>query len=125
MNYLDRFQTFFEKFTLNNKAYAEFIRGGIDNVVPKVFNVSGMDYVISHFLDFSGESGFDIAKTNEILRTESKHIIAIALVEGDDVICINTIDNSICLWLVQSKNGECIKFASSFEKFMEMAVEYQ
>lgn len=83
-----------------------------------LFTVNKFDYMISHYLNDSDQIGYGIIPTNNVLKTESIDAIAIALVEGDDVVCINLKDNSIFLWLIQSGNSERLTVATSLEDFI-------
>lgn len=87
------------------------------------FAVNREDYAIHHFLDCSQRAGYGIKKTNDQLNTIETDYVAVALVEGDDVICINVKDNSVYLWLIQSGNGEMIKVTDSFADFLGISTE--
>ena len=87
-----------------------------------LFSVDGQEYMLSHFFDNSDELGYGLTKTNHILKTENTNMVAIAIVEGDDVVCINTTDNSIWLWCLQTGNGEFVKIINSFEEFKSMVI---
>lgn len=89
----------------------------------KLFSADGQDYMLSHFFDDSNELGYGLIKTNCILRTDNTDMVAIAAVQGDDVICINALDNSIWLWCIQSANGNYVKIADSFNLFKQIALK--
>ena len=89
----------------------------------KLFSVDGQDYMLSHFFDDSNELGYSLIKTNCILQTDNSNMVAIAAVQGDDVICINISDNSIWLWCIQSANGNYAKIADSFNLFKQIALK--
>ena len=86
----------------------------------KLFSVEGQAYMLSHFLDSSDELGFDLIRTNDVLGLTHTEILAIALVEGDEVICINKNDNSICLLSFQSGERELYGVAGTFHEFLSM-----
>ena len=87
------------------------------------FAVNREDYAIHHFLDGSHRSGYGVKKTNDQLKTDETDYVAVALVEGDDVICINVQDGSVHLWLIQSGDGEMIKVTDSFSDFLSISTE--
>lgn len=114
-----------KKLGIKDETYIKFMREGTKPFTSKMFNVMGMDFVISHFLGFSNVPGFDLIMTNAMLPSRKEYMVAIALVEGDDVVCLNSDDNSISIWLVQTGNGEYLKVASSFELFLCIAVDFK
>lgn len=83
------------------------------------FTVSGFDYAVDHFLDESDQPGYGLVRTNAILNLDDSNQLAIALVEGDDVICMNTDDHSINIWLVESGRGERMPVADSLNAFLQ------
>lgn len=85
-----------------------------------LFAVDGFDYMVDHFLDDSDQVGYGIIPTNLVLKTETINAVAIALVEGDDVICIDSDDGAVFLWLVQTGNSERKVIAKSIEQFLGM-----
>lgn len=85
------------------------------------FSAGGIDYAVHHFLDDTDLAGYGLVQTNTILNLNDTYFIAVALVEGDDVICVNTENGSVCLWLVQTGRGEWITIADSFASFLELA----
>lgn len=85
-----------------------------------LFAAGGYDYMVDYFLDDSDQIGYGITPTNDILNTVSIGAIAIALVEGDDVICIDIADKSVFLWLVQTGDGEKTLIAKNIEQFLGM-----
>lgn len=87
------------------------------------FTVKRDDYAIHHFLDGSHRAGYGAKKTNDQLKTDDTDYVAVALVEGDDVVCINVKDGSVLLWLIQSSKGEMIKIADSFSDFLKISTE--
>lgn len=86
----------------------------------KLFSVERQDYMLSHFLDASDEPGYGLIKTNDVLGLTHTEILAIALVEGDEVICINNNDNSICLLSFQSGQRKLYGVAGTFHEFLSM-----
>ena len=91
-----------------------------DEAAYSLFGVDGFDYMVDHFLDDSDQVGYGIVPTNTGLKTETANAVAIALVEGDDVICIDTDDGAVFLWLVQTGNSERKVIAKNIEQFVDM-----
>lgn len=87
------------------------------------FSADGFDYAIHHFLDSSDIPGYGVFQTNAILGLEGTEQFAIALVEGDDVICLDKKDGSVNLWLIQTGNGERIRIAPSFRAFLALSTK--
>lgn len=85
------------------------------------FSANGIDYAIHHFLDDSDIAGYGLIQTNAILNLNDNNSVAIALVEGDDVVCINTDNGSVYLWLIQMGHGERIQLANSFDEFLQLS----
>ena len=86
----------------------------------KLFSTSNQDYMISHFFDESNTLGFSLIMTNDILGIDKTNMVAIAAVEGDDIICLNAADNSVWLWCLQTGNGEYVKISDTFKTFAQM-----
>lgn len=84
----------------------------------KLCSTNGLDYMVSHFLDSSEQVGYGLIPTNEVLKTDGGNFLAIGLIEGDDVICMDIPSGAISLWMIQSGNGESLKVADSFEEFL-------
>ena len=88
----------------------------------KLCSVDGFDFIVSHFFDDSTQSGYGLIKTNDILKKNGCHFIGIGLIEGDDVLCINSLTGTIHVWLIQTGNGEYIEVSRSFKSFIEKCV---
>ena len=88
------------------------------------FAVSGFDYAVTHFLDESDQPGYGLVCTNAILNLDDSNQLAIALVAGDDVICMNTDDLSINLWLVETGHGERVPIAESLDQFAQTIASF-
>ncbi len=82
-------------------------------------STDGFDYIVSHFLDKSKRKGYGLIATNETLETEQRGQLAIGLIEGDDVICLDPRTGRISLWLIQTGNKEYIAVAKSFQDFIK------
>ena len=109
---------------VNDNTYREFVQ----NYRPENYNftlcsLNGFDYMVSHFLDKSEEAGFGLIATNELLKTEKFGQLAIGLIEGDDVICLDPQTGHISLWMIQSSYGEFLVAAKSFQDFINFCCE--
>lgn len=94
-----------------------------DNYKFIMCSANGFDYIVSHFLDKSERKGYGLIATNETLQTEKSGQLAIGLIEGDDVICIDPQTGRISLWLVQTGNNDYVTVAESFQGFIESCCE--
>ena len=83
----------------------------------------GFDYAVSHFLDKSEKKGYGLIVTNEALKKGLGHQLAIGLIEGDDVICLDPKTGQISIWMIQTGNGEHIIVADSFNDFVRFCCE--
>ena len=63
--------------------------------------------------------GYGLITTNSLLKMDIGSYMAIGLIEGDDVICMELKSGSILLWMIQSGDGEFIKVFDSFEAFID------
>ena len=88
----------------------------------KLCSQNGFDYMVSHFLDASDIKGYGVIATNASLQMSGEQL-AIGLIEGDDIICMDLQDRSIYLWLVQTGKGERIKVSDSFGEFLSNVVD--
>ncbi len=89
----------------------------------KPCTIDRFDYLVSHLLDKSNKAGFGLIPTNNVLKTENTNYIAIGLIEGDDIVCMNLLEGYVCIWMIQTGNGEYIKIANSFKDFINKHTE--
>lgn len=109
---------------VKDKTYIEFIlKKSVDKEDYKQCTINKLTFKVSHFLDESSRAGFGIIPTNKILNTTKKKCLAIGLIEGDDIICIDTINGSIFIWMIQTGEGERIKVAESFKDFINICLD--
>ena len=102
---------------INNKAYCEYLlKESTAGCTFKLCSQNGFDYMVSHFFNTSDIKGYGLVATNVALEMSGGQL-AIGLIEGDDIICMDLRDGSIFLWLIQTGKGEQIKVADSFEEF--------
>lgn len=94
-----------------------------DNYKFIMCSANGFDYIVSHFLDRSEKKGYGLIATNETLQTEKSGQLAIGLIKGDDVICLDPKTGQISLWLVQTGNNDYITVAGSFQEFIKSCCE--
>ena len=107
---------------INDPFYLKILQNGISENEYLLCSADGYDFLFSHLLDESELAGYGLIITNQYLHTQAGHEVAIGLVEGDDVICIDVRDGTINLWLVENGSGEHIKVASSFFEFWQMII---
>ena len=115
---------YLKKKHINDTTFLSFIYNeNSEDIVYKLCSVDGFDFVVSHFFDDSDKKGYGLVVTNEILTLKKENYIAIGLIEGDDIICMDVDDGSIYGWLVQTGCGEYIKLYDSFEIFLDECLE--
>ncbi len=85
-------------------------------------SLNGFDYMVNHLFDASERLGYGLIPTNRVLNTDKTSCIAIGLIEGDDMICMDVFSGEIFLWMIQTGEGERLRVASSFKEFMELTV---
>ena len=104
-----------------NKAYRSFLeKTPFGCLEENTFFVNGECYGVSHFLTVSKIDGFDIKKANQHLGLDKGNIMAIALVEGDDVICLDLVTGEVFLWMISCGDGEKILISKTFDMFLDM-----
>ena len=94
--------------------------GLLDNVT---FFADNELYEMTHFLSKSEIMGFDIVAVNRQLNLDETNVVAIALVSGDDVICVNNNSNEVFLWKIQTGNGEKAIISKSLDEFFERIIK--
>lgn len=94
--------------------------GSLNKSEFRLCNVDRYDFLISHFFNESDDVGYGLISSNQNLHTDNGTQVAIGLVEGDDVICFDTRDGSINLWLIENGNGEHLNVAPDFASFWRM-----
>ena len=99
--------------------YLEFVTN-IDKTVIEIepCELNNFEFMVSHFLNDSDSPGYGLIATNQILQTDRGEWLAIALIEGDDVVCMNTHTGAIHIWMVQTGDSEYIEVAKSFKRFI-------
>lgn len=109
---------------VKNEKYLSFIISeDIHNIEFKLCSIDGFDFMVSHFFDSTKQVGYGLISTNRMLKTDSGRQLAIGLIEGDDVICMDLETGIISLWMIQTGGGEYLQVAQTFEEFMKMCVE--
>jgi hypothetical protein len=81
--------------------------------------------MMSHFLGQSEDAGYGLIPTNRILGLDGSNQLAIGLIEGDDVVCMNLDDGSINLWLFEMADGKRMTVATSFGEFFEICSDHE
>lgn len=119
----DNLSKYLKERNVTDKNYLNYIMAeDTENEEYKLFMVEEQAYMLSHFLDSSEELGAGLIKTNGVLGLENTNLIAIAVLEGDDVICIDNADNSVWLLSFQSGNKELFYVTETFDEFRTMAI---
>lgn len=104
-----------------DRIYKDFLLDYVEkDACYKSFYIKGYEFAVSKFFDCSSIVGSGIMPTNLVLKTEDSDKIAIGLVEGDDVICMDAKTNEITLWMIQTGDGEHIHVADDFTSFLEI-----
>lgn len=85
----------------------------------KLCSVGKFDFMISHFFDDSHLPGYGLIATNAILEGKDEDLVAIGLIEGDDIICYRKSTEQVLLWMVQTGVGELVEVADTFKQFIE------
>lgn len=115
---------YLKKQGVTDKDFFSFMLGTKDkDLCFKLCSVDGFDFMVSHFFDDSEQSGYGLISTNDMLKTTGSQFTAFGLIEGDDVICLNSSNGAIYIWLIQTGNGEYIKVSSSFKEFINECIE--
>ena len=109
---------------VKDRCYRSFVlRDSPDEYNFTLCTSDGFDYVVSHFLDKSERKGYGLIATNEALKKGLGHQLAIGLIEGDDVICLDPKNGQISIWMTQTGNGERLVVANSFIDFIRFCCE--
>lgn len=118
-----KIREYLDKRDIKDEKFVEYLsRMVLKETTSKVCSVEGFDFVLSHFLDNSDIPGYGLIITNQILGLDEGNKIAIGLIEGDDVVCMDILTGQITIWLIQTGEGEDIKVADSFREFQEMCI---
>lgn len=120
-----------ESFFISDSKYVlDYVsRKGIDDVFYKNFienyfggfvtdntiTVSNEEYTIQCFLGKSENTAYDIVKCNEIRELDKTPLCAIAMLYGDDLICINANDGRVYFF----DDNELILLSENFELFIK------
>lgn len=115
---------YLKKQGITDKEYLAFmLETKNEDLCFKLCSVDGFDFMVSHFFDNSNKRGYGLIPTNNILKTTGSQFTAIGLIEGDDVICINSLNGAIYVWMIQTGNGEYVEVSKSFAEFMNECIE--
>lgn len=109
---------------VKDNIYREFVLNyATENYNFSLCTANGFDYAVSHFLDRSSKKGYGLIATNIALGTETGRQLAIGLIEGDDVICLDLKNGQISIWMIQNGNGEHLIVAKTFRDFLDNCCE--
>lgn len=86
---------------------------------PIVLGV-GLEFQVSVIFSDNGKYPLSIEQANKNLGFQTGNEIAIGLLEGDDIICMDISSGAIYFWLIENGDGEKIRIASSFKEFIEL-----
>lgn len=95
------------------KTFIETNYGGF--VVDNIIMVSNEEYTIQCFLGKSENTAYDIVACNNIRELDKTPLCAIAMLYGDDLICINANDGAVYFF----NDNELVLLASNFESFFK------
>ena len=115
-----RLVAYLERRGVHDEAYKAHILASPSDLSFELCSANGFDFMVSYFLDGSDRIGYGLIPTNETLKTGNGNRMAIGLIEGDDVICLDIPTGKISLWMIQTGNGESLDVADSFDRFFEM-----
>lgn len=114
---------YLNKIGLNNEQYNDFISSYVaEDTAYTLCTINGFDFIVSHFFDETEENGYGLIPTNNLLRFPNEGQLAIGLIEGDDVICLNIKNGEVGIFMIQTGDGEYIKVADSLNEFLEKAI---
>lgn len=106
---------------VKDQDYLHFMKNNPEKLDEfSVCRVDGFDFRVSHFLDESDKLGYGLVVTNQQLKLDNTKYLAIGLIEGDDVICLNLENGTVALWLVENDDGNWLQVADSFADFVDM-----
>ena len=115
-----RLVEYLDKRKVNDEAYRTYVLASPSDQSFELCSINGFDFMVSHFLDGSDRTGEGLIPTNEVLKTSTGEKMAIGLIEGDDVICMDIPSRKIYLWMIQTGCGESIAVADTFSDFYVM-----
>lgn len=118
---LNALQQYLNNRGIHDADYMEYISSLSGRIsVFQPCTVGNLEYAVSHLLDTSDKKGYGLIPTNDVLNTKTGKWMAIGLIEGDDIICMDTQSGKIALWMIQTGDGEYLEVADSFKSFIEM-----
>ena len=124
MKNLNDLKSYLSERKIDDKKYLDFVLNNRQTECTfKLCSVNKFDFMVTHFLDATNRIEFGLMKTNSILNLDETEWLAIALIDGGDVICMNTKSEKIYLWLIQSGDASFLKVANSFSEFLEKCVD--
>ena len=77
--------------------------------------IDGEEYCLECFLGKSDNTAYDIVSCNKVYGLDDTPVRAIAVLYGDDTICINSLDGRIYFW----NGNDLIKVAENFGEFIK------
>jgi len=86
------------------------------------FFIGDEEYGINYFLSKSDITGYDIQKVNALLDTKAYNCVAFAVVVGDDVLCYDTENQSVFLWMIQTGEGRKLHVSDNLTEFLKAII---
>ena len=101
---------------INNYDYINFFKKhGLGFFNDNILYINEDEYSIECFLGSSENSAYDIIKCNKIRDLDSTPVCAIAMLYGDDLICLSNRDLAVYFW----DDNNLVKIADSFSEFIK------
>ena len=80
----------------------------------------GMEFQVTVIFSDNQKYPLSIEQANINLGLQNGNDVAIGLLDGDEIVCLNCATGAVYFWLIENGDGEKIKIASSFTKFIEL-----
>lgn len=113
---------YLEKRGVKDKDYLEILKAGVMEREYRLCQAEGTDFMFARLFDESDVPGYGLIRTNQSLHTDEGAQIAIGIVEGDDIVCMDVFNGTISLWLIENGDGERLKIADCFKQFWNMVM---
>lgn len=85
--------------------------------------VDSYEYCIYYLAGLLDEDDFDIEEINRNVGTDTGNLVTIGMVEGDDILCINTDNKNISLKLIENGDGELVQISNSYKEFKKLLLD--
>ena len=91
-------------------------------ITPKLCSAEGYDFMLAKFFDNSDDEYHGLIKINQRLFGNQNRFVAIGRIEGDDIICIDSANNTYHLWLTDQSAPSLLHIADSFKELLMKTV---